>query len=135
MRKFRFLLTATCLTAVVAAIPAGAQEQPANTPPPRTEILDESDQPAVTIRKPNTEREITERREHGQVKEIKVKSGGSTYYLKPKGSAGSPPSDAHGSEISVPMWTIKEFDAGQKNDADKDAEQGSAPQQTPASVK
>lgn len=116
MRK---LLPIAAWLAAVLALPAWAQQPPPNEAPPKTEILDESEQP-VTIRKPETaEREITERRDRGQLKEVKVKSGGSTYYLKPKGSAAAPPDDAHGGEISVPMWTVKEFDIGQKQEAEK----------------
>ncbi|MEA5097830.1 MAG: DUF2782 domain-containing protein [Burkholderiaceae bacterium] len=131
MRKFQFLPFAALLA--VSVLPAAAQE-PANAPPPpQLETLDESEQPAITIRKPDADKnEITERREQGRVKEVKVKSGGSTYYLKPKGAAGGPPDDAHEGNISVPMWVIKEFDVGQKTEAEKKPNPESAPRLEPA---
>lgn len=115
MRRLHFLPLAACLAAATVAFSVNAQENP-----PNTVIVDDSDQPAVTIRQSEDRREITERREQGIVKEVKVKSGDSTYYLKPKGAAAGPPGDAHGSEISVPQWSVKEFDLGQRTESDKE---------------
>ncbi len=130
MRKFRLLPFAAFMVAF--AIPAIAQEAAQTPPPPQLETLDESEQPAITIRKPDTKNEITERREQGRVTEVKVKSGGSTYYLKPKASTVSPPNDAHGSDVSVPMWSVKEFDVGQKQESEKNTAPEAAPRLEPA---
>lgn len=130
MRKLCLLPFAACIVAF--ALPAIAQEAAKTPPPPQLETLDESEQPAITIRKPDTKNEISERREQGRVTEVKVKSGGSTYYLKPKVSAGSPPNDAHGSDISVPMWSVKEFDVGQNQESDKKPAPEAAPRLEPA---
>ena len=96
--------------ALLAAWPASAQDsgKVVAPPPPQLEKLDEGEPPAITIRQPTSASEITEKRSPGgQVEEIKVKSGGSTYYLKPKQATGNPPGD----DISVPQWVIHEFDS------------------------
>ena len=77
--------------------------------PPKLEKLDEGEAPAITIRQPSTASEISEKRgPGGEIQEIKVKSGGSTYYLRPRQATGMPVSDS----ISVPQWVIHEFGAG-----------------------
>jgi len=98
-----------------------AQAAPAATapPPPELQTLEEGEPPAVTIRKPGEEQgsgnSITERRDHGQTKEVKVKSGPSTYYLKPKEQLGSStPGDAQSGPPTGAQWQIKEFDWGGK---------------------
>ncbi|HEX2530385.1 MAG TPA: DUF2782 domain-containing protein [Burkholderiaceae bacterium] len=81
--------------------------------PPQLEKLEEGEAPAVTIRKPDTEKKITEKREKGKVTEIKVKSGKSTYYLKPNEPAGSAlPGDAQSNANRAPQWQVKEFELG-----------------------
>jgi len=82
-------------------------------PPPELQKLEEGEAPAVTIRKPGEgSGEITQKREQGRVTEVKVNSGGSTYYVKPASQAGTlQPGE------SLPrgaQWQIKEFDLGQK---------------------
>ena len=105
MRKtYSLQLAAVGAFALMTTLSAAAQE------PPKLEKLDEGEPPAITIRQPSTAQEITETRgPGGEIKEIKVKSGGSTYYLRPRQATGSPPSDS----ISVPQWVIHEFGAGQ----------------------
>lgn len=80
------------------------------------ELIDETEQPTITIRKPDAAREITERRENGEVKEIKVQTGVSTYYLYPNQTLGSAFDDGT-SRRRPAMWRIHEFDVtGQRPD-------------------
>lgn len=94
--------------ALLTALPASAQNAAADAAqPPKLEKLEEGEAPAITIRQPSTASEITERRgPGGELQEIKVKSGGSTYYLRPRQATGMPVSDS----IVVPQWVIIEFD-------------------------
>ncbi len=111
MRKPIFLhLAAICALALLTAVPASAQEPATKAPPPpKLEKLEEGEAPAITIRQPSTASEITEMRgPGGEIKEIKVKSGGSTYYLRPRSTTAT----AAGDNISTPQWVIHEFDAG-----------------------
>ncbi|MFL9924624.1 hypothetical protein PQR62_10130 [Herbaspirillum lusitanum] len=133
-----------CLAAVLISISAGlasplamAQTPAAPSaapapPPPELEKLEEGEPPAVTIQKPgggggNNGNSINERRDHGQTKEIEVKSGPSTYYLKPHQQVGSStPGDAQSGPPTAAQWKVKEFDWGgskqpKKTDADSDA--------------
>jgi hypothetical protein len=83
--------------------------------PPVLEKLEEGEPPAITIRKPDTEKQITEKRQQGKVTEVKVKSGKSTYYLKPADPAGSAMrGDGQSDEIRAAQWPVLEFDMGGK---------------------
>lgn len=83
--------------------------------PPVLEKLDEGEPPAITIRKPDTEKQITEQRQQGKVTEVKVKSGNSTYYLKPVDPAGSAlRDDGESNDIRAAQWPVLEFDMGAK---------------------
>lgn len=83
--------------------------------PPALEKLDEGEPPAITIRKSDTEKQITEKRQQGKVTEVKVKSGNNTYYLKPVDPAGSAiRGDGESNEIRAAQWPVFEFDAGAK---------------------
>ncbi len=78
-----------------------------------TEILDETDEPAITIRKPDINAEIVERRNGGMVEEIKVTSGPSTYYLYPNGKNGVPDSFESGL-VRPALWKVGEFDVTER---------------------
>lgn len=109
--------------AALVAIPlcSLAQEQLA-PPPPQLQQLEEDDQPAITIRKPEAEREITERRDHGKVTEVKVRSGKSTYYLHPNDPAGSAMrGDSQSDAVRPAEWVVHEFDLG-RNKAEEAGE-------------
>jgi hypothetical protein len=83
--------------------------------PPVLEKLEEGEPPAITIRKPDTEKQITEKRQQGKVTEVKVKSGKSTYYLKPADPAGRAlRGDGQSDEIRAAQWPVLEFDMGVK---------------------
>ena len=97
-------LAAACAFATLATASAFAQQQP------KLDKLDEGEPPAITIRQPSSTSEITERRAPGgEIKEIKVKSGGSTYYLRPRSATAS----AVGDNMTTPQWVIHEFGGSQ----------------------
>ena len=112
---------------------AGAQQ----TPPKLERIEEPESSITVTPQTPENERQITEKREQGRVTEIKVKSGKSTYYLKPNSAAGSSlPGDAT-SAARTAQWKVMEFDLGSKKKKQKQeeaAESAPAPP-TPAAAK
>ena len=105
------LWTIVALCAGAYAMPLFAHAQDAATPPPPTlEKLEEGEPPAVTIRKPEGEKKITEKRKQGKIKEVKVQSGKSTYYLKPNEPIGSAlPGDAQSSTNRGAQWEVLEF--------------------------
>lgn len=112
-----FAWSATLLTAAVAQ---QSTEAPA---PPQLETLEEGEPPAITIRKPGGDdgQQITQTKKGGRVTEIRVKTGGSTYYLKPNDPAGSAlPGDAQAPVIRPPQWEVLEFDlTRQKEEAEQ----------------
>ena len=125
MRKRPFLC---CITASALALLLSAQANaqtgapaPAKAdvpPPPKLEKLEEGDGPAITIRQPASRNEITEKRTSGnELKEIKVKSGPSTYTLRPRRGTGNTPAD----DVVLPEWTVHEFGKTPK-EADSRAE-------------
>ncbi|MBR7070181.1 MAG: hypothetical protein IKI30_07030 [Oxalobacter sp.] len=108
---YRFQLKYALLLAVFAAMPmAYAQEQQSGS---GIEILDETDEPAITIRRPDINAEIVERRNGGMVDEIKVTSGPSTYYLYPNGKNGVPDSFESGL-VRPALWKVGEFDVTER---------------------
>lgn len=119
--------------AVAQQPPAGIAAQPA-PPPPELEKLEEGEPPAVTIRKPGDDgsssgNSIKEQRDHGETKEIEVKSGPSTYYMRPnKNHGGSTPGDAQSAPATSAQWKVGEFDWGvkKKPQQDGDADKGDA---------
>jgi hypothetical protein len=126
--------TLLCASASLAAplafaqpAPAGLAAQPA-PPPPELEKLEEGEPPAVTIRKPGEDsrtqgNSIKERRDHGQTKEIEVKSGPSTYYVRPNPQlGGSTPGDAQSPPPSSAQWKVGEFDWGVKKPQEGDTD-------------
>ncbi|KQV51043.1 MULTISPECIES: hypothetical protein [unclassified Duganella] len=89
----------------------GAVAQSAPPQPQQLERIEEVDNPVTVSAKPSTQTRIVEKREGGRVTEAKVKSGGSTYTVKPNTPAGSAlPGDAAGSANRGPQWTVLEFD-------------------------
>lgn len=121
-----------CVAAGMASPLAIAQQpqaapsaQPA-PPPPELEKLEEGEAPAVTIKRPGDDapsgNSIKERRDHGQTKEIEVKSGPSTYYLRPNQNVGSAQTgDAQSGPPTAAQWKVGEFDWGvKKKPEDKD---------------
>ncbi|MDR1311607.1 MAG: DUF2782 domain-containing protein [Burkholderiaceae bacterium] len=99
--------------------------------PEHLELLDEVDQPTITIRKPDVSEEITERREDGTVREVKVQTGGSTYYLYPNRQLGSGiQGDTASSVVRPSLWRVHEFDVVSNKpspEPDDDADGKAAP--------
>ena len=111
---------------------AGAAAQSA--PPQQLEKIEEVDNPVTVTAKPSTETKIVEKREGGRVTEAKVRSGGSTYTVKPNTPAGSAlPGDAAGSANRGPQWTVLEFDilAKKKKRSSEEAEKEDGPPPPP----
>lgn len=123
-------IAAVCVAAYALPLSASAQQLSETAPPPpRLEPLEEGEAPAITIRKPDTGAQTTEKRAPGgKVTEIKVISGDSTYYLKPNDPAGSAlPGDAQSNQFRAPQWQVLEFDvAGSKEAKEGEAEQATA---------
>lgn len=119
MRTFKvWPVTAALLAAYAIQLPASAQQ--ADVPPPPTlENLEEGEPPAVTIRKPGEEKQITEKRAPGgRVTEVKVSTGGSTYYLRPQDPPGSAlPGDTQASPFRPAQWEVLEFDVIRSKEA------------------
>ena len=109
------LLTALPLV-FAAMIPAHAQqprERADAPPPPRLERLEEGDAPAVTIPGGGP----AEKREQGRVTEVEVRTGRSTYVVKPLNPAGSAlPGDAQTGSNRAAQFKVKEFDLQRPED-------------------
>ncbi len=126
---FHFRKTIALAALAVASVAVG-QEVQQTAPVQELEIIDEVDQPAITIRKPDMTGEITEKRQGGTVEEIKVKSGPSTYYLYPNGPNGVPGS-FESNEVRPALFRIHEFDVGEKKQ-NENKEQKEEPLNAPA---
>ena len=109
MRTFRVWPILAFYVATVTPLLVSAQQAP-DSAPPKLEKLEEGEAPAITIREPDREKKITEKRQQGKVTEVKVQTGGSTYYVKPNEPAGSAlPGDAESSANRAPQWQVHEF--------------------------
>lgn len=114
MRPCRFLALLVCLCASFSAV---AQSQVAAPPPvqdvkpPALEIIDDSVQPEVTIRK-RGEDTVEEYRVNGMLYKVVVTPLHGVPYtlIDPKGDGNLIPLDnAGGQRISVPLWEIGTF--------------------------
>jgi hypothetical protein len=116
---------------ILAAAAFLAQPWAVAQEPPRLEKLEEGEAPAVTIRGgEQTERQITESRDRGKVTSVKVKSGQSTYYLKPNEPAGSAlPGDTQSNMNRGAQWQLMEFDLSRPRDPKEAAAQAAAAEQ------
>ena len=92
-----------------------AQQTPSSAPPKLERIEEGSDTPITVTPQTSNQKKITEKREGGRVTEVQVKSGKSTYIMKPNVPAGNAqPGDAQSSAIRAPQWQVMEFDLGKK---------------------
>jgi hypothetical protein len=139
MKRISLLWPALLLT--LGANAAFAQSTPSQAPP-KLEKIEEVADDAVTItskQQQKNETQIAERRDSsGNVVETTVKSGPSTYTLRPAQSNGTAlPGDRTGGPLRGAQWTIMEFDLGQKKKKTVDEEPAdtSAPPPPPAVVK
>ena len=105
-----FLTLSAAVLATPVVVNAQATSPSANTPPPpQTMRLEEGEAPAVTINPPSTEKAITEKKELGKVKEVKVQTGRTTYYGKPIEPAGGMRGDAQSDNTQPVQFKIGEF--------------------------
>ncbi|MES2933913.1 MAG: DUF2782 domain-containing protein [Pseudomonadota bacterium] len=102
------------LLCVVQSFASAADTTTDLSTPPKLEQLEGSNEPTITI-KPESKSKITETRSQGKVTDIKVKSGKSTYHIRPNTPSGSTlPGDLQGNSVRGAQWEIMEFDVGQR---------------------
>jgi hypothetical protein len=113
MKRTSPLWPALILT--LCAHTALAQNKPSETPP-KLEKLEEVTDDGITVTAKPAETQISERRDNsGNVVETTVKSGPSTYTLRPNHPASTAlPGDRTGGNLRGAQWTVMEFDLGQK---------------------
>jgi hypothetical protein len=97
--------------------------------PPKLEKLEEGEPSSLKIGKPGPQQKVTETRDDSGVKEVKVQTGVSTYYVKPNQDVGnSLPGDVQSVHNHGAEWKVFEFDLGSKNkNTDKTTDTGAAP--------
>lgn len=119
MKPTSLLWPALLLT--LSAHTAFAQSTPSQAPPKMEKLEEVTDDPVTITAKP-AESKITERRDNsGNVVEATVKSGPSTYTLRPNHPVGTAqPGDAMSGNLRGPQWTLFEFDLGKKKKAPED---------------
>ena len=106
-------LLSICLLAGAAY--ANAQQTPSSAPPKLERIEEGSDTPITVTPQTSGQHKITEKKEGGRVTEVQVKSGKSTYVMKPNVPAGNAqPGDAQSSAIRAPQWEVMQFNLGKK---------------------
>lgn len=134
MMRTSTLLPALLLTLATHA--ALAQSTPSQAPPKLEKIEEVADDPITVTAKQTQEHQISEKRDNsGNVVEATVKSGPSTYKLKPNHPAGTAlPGDALGGANRGAQWTVMEFDIGKKKKKTTE-EDGSADTAAPPAVK
>lgn len=104
-----------------------AQTKPSDAPPKLERIEEGSDTPVTIVPKREQQRQVRETKDGGQVKEVQVKSGKSTYTMK-----GSNPGSVNetsvgtGSTLRPPQWQVLEFDLSKKKQAQRDEEAAAA---------
>lgn len=117
MKSTSLLRPVIALSLMLFGAVANAQTPAPSQAPPKLERIEEgSDTPITVTSKPAGDAKINEQRDaQGKVTEVKVTSGGSTYYLKPNGPNGSSlPGDATSGASRGPQWKVMEFDLGGK---------------------
>jgi hypothetical protein len=109
---------------------AAQQSPPPSDAPPKLEMLEEGEPPTIKLGKPEDQHKITETRDDNGVKEIKVQTGVSTYYLKPNEQVGNAlPGDTQSTTNRGAEWKVLEFGLPKKKDAAE--EDGAAPPELP----
>jgi hypothetical protein len=116
MTRISTLWPALLLT--LSAHTAFAQSTPSQAPPKLEKIEEIADDAITVTAKPGQESKITEKRDNsGNVTEATVKSGPSTYTLKPNRPPGS---SVPGEVNRGAQWTVMEFDIGKKKKTTKE---------------
>lgn len=133
--KFWSLITISA-AAIATPLIVSAQSTPPSKDfapaPPQTQRLEEGEAPAVTIRQPDTQKKITEKKSNGKVTEVKVQTGRTTYYAKPNETPGAMPGDGQTDASRPVQFEVGTF-GGPKNTPVQDPVQTLAP--APAPVK
>jgi hypothetical protein len=116
------VLLASLPLALLAPAGAALAHQKPSEAPPKLEIVEQGSDTPITVTPPKTGgTKITEKKEGGRVTEVKVKSGKSSYTMKPNVPAGNAqPGDAQSGAIRAPQWTVLEFDLNKKKKTDKE---------------
>jgi hypothetical protein len=107
---------------------AFAQTKPSDAPPKLERIEEGSDTPVTIVPKRDERRKIKEKREGGQVTEVQVTSGKSTYTMKGANPASTAMgnSEGTGSTLRTPQWQVLEFDLSKKKQKQRDEEAAAA---------
>ncbi|MDO8651955.1 MAG: DUF2782 domain-containing protein [Undibacterium sp.] len=103
-----------CLLSAVLPALVMAQSKPVSTmppPPSNLEKLEESPEPAISIKKPESSKnKMTEKRVNGKVTEVEVQSGKSHYVVKANPEVGNAPKGTvQGDSNRAAQWTLLEF--------------------------
>ena len=110
--------TAPFLLAVSAGAVAQNSRAAPSDAPPKLERLEEGPppKPGISVGKPKSEKSTTEKRDAtGAITETEVRTGGSTYYVRPNKQVGNAqPGDLQSSGNRAAQFKIKEFDLGRK---------------------
>lgn len=109
---------------------AGAQQATPSSAPPKLERIEEGSDTPITVTPPKTGgAKITEKKaDGGRVTEVEVKTGKSTYKMKPNSPAGNAqPGDATAGTLRAPQWQVMEFDLSRKKKTDKEEVPEAAP--------
>ncbi len=118
MNIMRTLKISSIFATATLLAPLLASAQQSAPPPPVMEKLEEGQAPEVTIRAPKSGDAATtteKRAPDGTVTEVKVKTGKSTYVVKPVTRAGnSIPGDAQTPVTRPAQWEILEFNKDHK---------------------
>jgi hypothetical protein len=122
MLRTPVLLASLSLALLAPAGLALAQQKPSEAPP-KLDVIEQGSDTPITVTPPKTGgAKITEKKEGGRVTEVKVKSGKSSYTMKPNIPAGNAqPGDAQSGAIRAPQWTVLEFDLNKKKKNDRDS--------------
>ncbi|NML62499.1 hypothetical protein HHL21_15735 [Massilia sp. RP-1-19] len=106
---------------------AYAQTKPSDAPPKLERIEEGSDTPVTIVPQRDEQRKVRETRDGGQVREVEVKSGKSTYTMKGSNPASvTETSVGTGSTLRPPQWKVLEFDLSKKKQAQRDEEAAAA---------
>jgi hypothetical protein len=133
--KFWSFITISAVTIATPLIVSAQSTPPSKDfapAPPQTQRLEEGEAPAVTIRQPDTQKKITEKKSQGKVTEVKVQTGRTTYYAKPNDTAGAMRGDGQSDTNRPVQFEVGTF-GGPKTAPAPDPVQTLAP--APAPVK
>lgn len=123
---------------LLLTLSSAVQAQTPSAAPPKLDKIEDIDTPITVTNKNGKERPVSEKRDNsGRVTEVKVKSGSTSYTVKPPNTRTSTalPGDAAGQANRGPQWTVMEFDLGKKKTKQKDDEADDSAPPPPAPPK